>query len=69
MTALERLAQAAGRTGTGTTASGGTASGTYDAGTSAETSAGVSIGTNAAAAEVNLDFLVTVTVSVVQVPN
>lgn len=77
MTALERLAQAAGKTGTGTTASGGTASGTYDAGTSvetsagtsAETSAGVSVGTNAAAAEVNLDFLVTVTVSVVQVPN
>lgn len=67
MTALERLAQAAGKTGT--TESGGAAAGFYDTGTSAETIAGTSIGTNAAAAEVNLDFLVTVTVSVVQVPN
>ncbi|MBQ9347841.1 MAG: hypothetical protein IJT94_10995 [Oscillibacter sp.] len=68
MTALERLAQAAGKTGTGTTESGGTAAGAYETGISTETSAGTSFGTNAAAA-VNLDFLVTVTVSVVQVPN
>ena len=61
MTALERLAQAAGKTtGTGISASAGTVAGTYDTGSSG----GIA---TAAASEVNLDFLVTVTVSVVQV--
>ena len=55
MTALERLAQAAGRTQTGSAT--GTAAETYDAGT----------GGPSAASEVNLDFLVTVTVSVTRV--
>ena len=59
MTALERLAQAAGKA-TGTTAS--ASAGTYETRTSGAVNA-------AAASEVNLDFLVTVTVSVVQVPN
>ena len=63
MTAFERLAQAAGKaTGTGTSASASASAGTYDSGTSG----GIN---TAAASEVNLDFLVTVTVSVVQVPN
>lgn len=61
MTALERLAQAAGKaTGTGSSASASASAGSYETGTIG--------GVNAAASsEVNLDFLVTVTVSVVQV--
>ena len=60
MTALERLAQAAGKTGTEASASASATAGASDAGTSGIVNA-------AAASEVNLDFLVTVTVSVVQV--
>lgn len=62
MTALERLAQAAGKTGTEASSGASTAAGTYETGISGNVNA-------AAASEVNLDFLVTVTVSVVQVPN
>ena len=62
MTALERLAQAAGKTGTEASSGASAAAGTYETGISGNVNA-------AAASEVNLDFLVTVTVSVVQVPN